>query len=276
MDAIGARIEYIKDQLGLSNRALGEHLGIKSDAVAKAIQRNRLKEFYVNILSEKLNVNKNWLLTGQGIWNNTEPNDIASVEAFFNDGEKTASEIKVNDSTSLDFYENKNGNQFIRLDTQSYMMLMPKATYEVQAGFLDNYQNIEFLADLEKHTIIVKKPYHGRYIAFTVTGASMDDNTSEAITHNSIVTTRELQRHLWKDKLRIKDFPYWVIFSTKNQYPIIKQITHHDVEKGIITLHSLNDSPEFSDFTLDLNTEVNALFNVIQVTRNVGKEGAYE
>ena len=79
---------------------------------------------------------------------------------------------------------------------------------------------------------------------------------------------RELQRKDWTSKLRINDFPYWVIATTESNYPLLKQITHHNVEKGIITCHSLNDGPEYQDFDLHLNN-VTALFYVIDVNRTI-------
>lgn len=48
----------------------------------------------------------------------------------------------------------------------------------------------------------------------------------------------------------------------KNDGITIKQITEHDVEKGVIHCHPLN--PIFDDFEVDLN-EVAELYNVIKI-----------
>ncbi len=173
-----------------------------------------------------------------------------------------------------DDFENKNGNKFIELPNGQYYMLMPLAEFKIQAGFLSNYQDTEFLMDLSQHGILVDKPVQGRYVAFRVNGDSMDDGTSEAITRNSIVSTRELQRHLWNSKLRYRDFPYWVIYTTQSKQPLLKEIIEHNVDEGTITCHSLNDSPEFEDFTLNMN-DIQALFYVIDVNRTVSKKSFY-
>lgn len=171
-------------------------------------------------------------------------------------------------------FENNNGNRFVELPGGKYYMLMPLANFKIQAGFLDHYQDVDFLMDMEQHGMWVDKPVQGRYVAFTVSGDSMDDGTINAIPRNSIVSTRELQRHHWKDKLRYRDFPYWVIYTKQNKMPLLKEIVDHDVTNGTIQCHSLNDSPEFEDFTLPLN-DIQAMFYVIDVTKNVSKKLTY-
>jgi len=170
--------------------------------------------------------------------------------------------------------ENKNANSFIPLPSGQFLMVMPLAEFNIQAGLLDIYQDIEYLQKMAQHSIIVNKPAKGRYIAFRVKGDSMDDGTSRAIVQDSIVTTRELQKQHWTSSLRKHDFPYWVIYTTQARYPLLKEIVKHDVNKGIITCHSLNDAPEYSDFDLHLD-DVQALFYVVDVHRQLSKLQTY-
>ncbi len=153
-------------------------------------------------------------------------------------------------------------------------MLMPLAEFNIQAGLLSSYQDADFLMDLSQHGILVDKPLQGRYVAFRVNGDSMDDGSNNAITRNSIVSTRELLRHHWTDKLRYRDFPYWVIYTTQSKMPLLKEIIEHNTEEGYIVCHSLNDSPEFTDFKLHIN-DIQALFYVIDVSRSVSKKISY-
>lgn len=171
-------------------------------------------------------------------------------------------------------FENKNGNKFIELPNGQFYMLMPLADFNIQAGFLSNYQDADFLMDLSQHGILVDKPVQGRYVAFKVNGDSMDDGSSNAISRNSIVSTRELQRHLWNSKLRYRDFPFWVIYTTQSKMPLLKEIIEHNTEEGYIVCHSLNDSPEFTDFKLSID-DVQALFYVIDVNRTVSRKMIY-
>lgn len=185
------------------------------------------------------------------------------------------SEISVLEPHEHYVVENKNSNQFVHLENGQYLMIVPLAEYNIQAGFLDHYQDIEYLNGLGKHSIIVDKPVQGRYIAFRVEGHSMDSGRSDqSILKDSIVTTRELQRQHWTSRIRFNDFPYWVIYTSQSRYPLLKEIIAHDVEKGVITCHSLNEAPEFTDFDLSLN-DVNALFYVVDVHRSLSRKITY-
>jgi len=208
-------------------------------------------------------VSRVWLLTGEGHMITSEKELRSEVE-----------EINVVEPYVMDVHENKNANKFIKLPNGQYLMTMPLAEYNIQAGFLDHFQDLDYLADMAQHSIIVDKPVQGRYIAFRVKGDSMDDGTSEAIVQNSIVSCRELQMHHWTSKLRAKDFPYWVIYTTESRYPLLKQIINHDIDNGKILCHSLNMAPEYSDFELNLN-DVQALFYVVDVSRTISKKLIY-
>lgn len=167
--------------------------------------------------------------------------------------------------------ENKNGNSFTQLPNGQLLMSMPLIEVEAQAGFLDNYSNVDYLNETVQHSIIVDKEFRGRYVAFRVKGDSMDDDSKNAIANNYIVATRELSRDHWMSKIRYNDFPYWVVYTSESKYPLLKEIVNHDVENGNITFHSLNDSPEYCDFTLNID-HINALFYVIDVNRNINNK----
>lgn len=173
-----------------------------------------------------------------------------------------------------DDFENNNGNRFIELPNGQFFMTMPLADFNIQAGFLDHYQDAEFLMDMQQHGMWVDKPVKGRYVAFRVSGDSMDDGSINSIPRNSVVATRELQRQHWITKIRFRDFPYWVIYNKHSKMPLIKEMVHHDPDTGNITFHSLNDSPEFEDFVLNVD-DIQALFYVIDVNRGVSKKLTY-
>lgn len=203
---------------------------------------------------------------------------IEELRNFLNGNKKvvdnSTEELKVNEPHSYDYYENKHDNKFVALPNGQYYMLMPLAEVSVQAGLLDNFKDVDYLADLPQHGIIVDKPAQGRYVAFRVSGDSMEDGTDGSIKYNSIVSTRELQRHLWASKLRFKDFPFWVIYTTQSKMPLLKQIVEHNTEDGYIVCHSLNDSPQYSDFKLEIN-DIQALFYVIDYNVGLSKKLTY-
>lgn len=170
--------------------------------------------------------------------------------------------------------ENKHGNKFALLPNGEYLMSMPCVEVEAQAGLLDNYSDVEYLSEMNQYAMIVEKVHKGRYVAFKVEGDSMDDGTINSIPKGCKIATRELNREHWSNKLHIKEYPYWVIYTTRNSKPLVKKIISHDVEKGEILCHSLNDSPQYSDFPLCMN-EITALFYVIDVNRRISNKDYY-
>lgn len=242
----GSQIRERREKLGLTQKELADMIGSSRETVINYEKGRPIPKSKLDILHRVLE-----------------------------EGSAYAKPIKGQEVVKIgDNFENKNGNQFIELPNGQFYMLMPLAEFKIQAGFLSNYQDAEFLMDLSQHGILVDKPVQGRYVAFRVNGDSMDDGSSNAITRNSIVSTRELQRHLWESKLRFKDFPYWVIYTTQSKLPLLKEITDHNVAEGYIVCHSLNDSPEFSDFKLSMN-DIQALFYVIDVSKTVSRKMIY-
>lgn len=241
-----AEIRERREKLGLTQKELADMIGSSRETVINYEKGRPIPKSKLDIL-----------------------NKVLGPDSVYAKPIKGQEVVKVGDN-----FENKNGNQFIELPNGQFYMLMPLAEFKIQAGFLSNYQDVDFLMDLSQHGILVDKPVQGRYVAFRVNGDSMDDGSSNAITRNSIVSTRELQRHLWEGKLRFKDFPYWVIYTTQSKLPLLKEITEHNVAEGYIVCHSLNDSPEFSDFKLSMN-DVQALFYVIDVNKTVSRKLIY-
>ena len=259
--SIGKRLQECLNKNGLTAYELSNNTGISKATLSRILNTDSKPNIKnTKILSEYFQVSRKWLLTG----------DIEN----WREVEKDTDNFTVGDAFELEYIENNNANSFINLENGQYLMTMPLAEYDIQAGLLDIYQDIEQLKGLGKHSIIVDKPAKGRYIAFRVKGDSMDNGKTNGITEKSIVTSRELQRHLWKDKIRFKDFPIWVIYTTQSRMPLLKQIISHDVESGTIKCHSLNDGPEYTDFELSLN-DIQALFYVIDVNRPISKYDEY-
>lgn len=242
----GHEIKQMREQLGLTQKELGDLIGASRETIINYEKGKPIPKSKSEILNKVL-----------------VPGSVYSKSI-------TGAEVV----KTPENFENKNGNSFIELPNGQFYMLMPLAEFKIQAGFLSYYQDAEFLMDLSQHGILVDKPVQGRYVAFRVAGDSMDDNSGNAIAQNSVVSTRELQRQHWTSKLRFKDFPYWVIYTTQSKMPLLKEIIDHNTEEGYIVCHSLNQSPEFSDFRLSLN-DVQALFYVIDVSKTVSRKMIY-
>ena len=157
------------------------------------------------------------------------------------------------------FFENEQKND-IKPASNVEFLNIPFLPIHAQAGYGRGYGDQEYIESLPTYPVIADKNYKGKYRVFEVEGDSMDDGTRNAIFNGDKVLCREVKRDLWTSKLHYKDW-YFVI-CMKNDGITIKQITEHDVEKGVIHCHPLN--PIFDDFEVDLN-EVAELYNVIKI-----------
>ena len=197
------------------------------------------------ILNAAPDLNRTWLETGEG--------------PMLNDSDVTPIELPDNASAE-EFTVTSNGTRFLkRHDGQ---LLMEVATVPIAAlgSPEDEYATInENYAD-ERLLVEVDGVHHGKYFAFHVEGDSMDDGTRRSFEAGDTVIVRELPRDEWSPRLHYRQWPFWVVCWGNNVR--IKQIIAQDGDT--ITLHSLNPSPEYCDFTLTLSN-VARLFNVVQV-----------
>ena len=190
-------------------------------------------------------LNKVWLLTGEGEML------VKSVEAT----PMRRSEMK-------EYTTTKNGTRFYEREDGQIVMKIPIVPIAALGSPEDEFA--ELIADTDGNedtvTLVVDGVHHGRYVAFRIEGDSMDDGTRESFARKDIVAVRELARDKWLPKLHYGKWPFWVVVFGNNVR--IKQIVDQD-DTGNITFHSLNPSPEYTDFTLGID-EIRRLFNVVK------------
>lgn len=105
-----------------------------------------------------------------------------------------------------------------------------------------------------------EKRTDGNYVCFSVIGDSMDYPGKLAICEGDIVLGRELQQHHWRNKLHFNRALFIII--TRERGAMVKQVVSHDVDRGVITLHSFNE--EYPDLVISLD-EVVKIFYVKEV-----------
>lgn len=155
----------------------------------------------------------------------------------------------------------KSGMQFIPNRDGSYLMLTPHVTEYAYGGYLKGFSDEKYISELPPFPVRETQVRNGVYRSFTVVGDSMDNGLKGSVSDGDIVTGRLIQRHLWQDKLHIKYNKFFVIHHTGGL--LVKSIIDHDVEKGTITIHSLNPDKEmYPDEVLNLD-DVKELYNVI-------------
>lgn len=188
--------------------------------------------------------NKVWVLTGVG-----------------NPIQESLKEVPIKDETGEFYTENHNSVKFFDLGDK-YRMVVKLVPFAAYGRFANECNTLEPEKESwENESFETDKIVHGRYFAFEVRGESMDDGTRNSFEEGDKVLVRELDRVHWKTGLRFDDHPFWVVVFDSSV--LIKQIVEQDLEKGTITFHSLNTSPEYSDFTLEMD-KIRALYYVLQ------------
>ena len=231
-------IRFVKYK-GLSQKRFEEAVGLSNgyiNNISKGIGAEKLQR----ILSVFPDLNQVWLLTGEGEMLNT---DVTPVRK---------SELK-------EFTETKAGLKFYEREDGQLIMKVPVVPIAALGSPEDEFAEIIKEHEGDTVSIVVDAVHHGSYIAFRVDGDSMDDGTRKSFERGDVVVVRELDRDKWLPKLHIRDWPFWVIVF--GNCVRIKEIISQD--ETSITCHSLNPSPEYTDFTLHLD-DVSRLFNVIQ------------
>ena len=131
------------------------------------------------------------------------------------------------------------------------------------AGYLAGYNDEHYLNTLPDYPWMVDKEYKGTYLTFQVKGDSMDDGTIDSYKEGDMLLCREIPRDLWQQsKLHIKKWDFVIVHKTEGI--LIKRITAHNVAKGIITIHSINDFYDDKEVKLQ---DVAQIFNVVQSLR---------
>lgn len=238
MSDIYERIILEKSRRKLSNTRLGKVVGKSGDAFRMALKRKSLSDLEVKELEKFFDYEQN----------------VVALEHSIKE-----KELVLNDPKEI--FQTKAGSTYEELADGKYLLTVPMVPVKAQARYVSEYGDAEYISELTKVSFIVDRVGNGRYQAFEIKNDSMNDGTIASIPDGAIVLGRELGRHHWRDKLKINGYPYWIIVHKDTV--LCKEIISHDVERGIITCHSLNNSPEYQDFEIKLD-DCRQLFNIIK------------
>ena len=171
-------------------------------------------------------------------------------------------DASVENNEVLEEYINKHGNRFTRVDGE-IIIEVPLLNHEAYARYLDDTIEARIYESDKLVSFAVEKFDTAFHLAFKVYGDSMNDGRLTDTPDKAIVLGREVDKSLWFDGgLKIDKYGYgWVILTGRNI--LFKDIVSFDKSKGLITCHSRNPSPEYSDFELSLN-EVHQIFKVLK------------
>jgi SOS-response transcriptional repressor LexA len=141
--------------------------------------------------------------------------------------------------------------------------MIPLVSKHAHAGYLAGYADPEYLEDMPLVPMYSTKEHRGHYVAFEVTGDSMDDGSKQAILDGDVVICREVGRQHWVNKLHIHQYQFVIVH--REQGITVKTISDHNTATGSLLLTPLNSF--YDPYTVMLD-DVAQLFNIVQVIRS--------
>ncbi|HEX8575801.1 MAG TPA: LexA family transcriptional regulator [Flavobacterium sp.] len=177
-------------------------------------------------------------------------------------------ELEVPDGVSLEsmLIDNSKINKEVEAIRVNYnimnVMYVPLVNQFAYGGYLSGFGDPEFIEELPKIPFAADQEHKGKYICFEAKGDSMDDGTDEAIKERDILLCRDVNKEYWKSKLHINKWDFVIVH--KERGIVIKRIIKHDVENGILTLHSLNDF--YEDYEVNIN-DIEQILNIVDIQR---------
>lgn len=142
------------------------------------------------------------------------------------------------------------------------IMNVPLVNQYAQAGYLNGFADEKYTESLPTIPFTDDIEYQGEYMCFEVKGDSMDNGSYESYLEGDILLCRNICKDFWMSKLHYKKWDFVIIH--KERGILVKRMINHDVEKGIITLHPLNNY--YNDLEVNLK-DVAKLFTIISTRR---------
>ncbi|CAN1575842.1 Cro/C1-type helix-turn-helix domain [Spirosomataceae bacterium] len=156
------------------------------------------------------------------------------------------------------YYVNKNGQFFEKTNEQLFITvpIVPFTAFEQYLNLSES--NVSEFEEFDKMNFPVDNVGKGNYVAFKVSGDSMNGGGINDVPDGSIVLAREIAVDLLKDTLKKAKHGFVILTNTNI---MVKDIIEQG--EGEITCHSRNESPEFSDFILKLS-DVRKIFHIVK------------
>lgn len=245
MGTMSDRLKRLLDLKGISVYKLCKDTGLNNATIGNIINKNtKPHDTTAQKICDYFDVDIDWFYTGRGHMKSTPKRDIAVLNLV------------------EDELEEHGNNKFIPIDNGQKIMLVPFVDQPAQAGFISGFDDAYFIEHLPYHPILVDSYHKGDYFAFKVVGDSMNDGTNNSIEERSIVTGRVIDKSLWGSKFHIHKFKNYIIVHQGGI--LVKEIVDQDVEKGTITIHSLNSL--YKDEVINLD-ECLMILNIVDINK---------
>lgn len=242
LKALKKIVDEVKKERNLNQKELALEMGISPSVLSETLngKRGRRPKKILSLLHDKL-----------GVEIPNEEKEISDVHPVDDFKEQEA----------IPYTENSNGIKFYEREDGQILLEAPLVPFNALGSPDDEFAPMtkdEDKSDVELFE--VDSIHHGDYVSFEVDGDSMDDGTYDGFRRGDKVLVRKLSRDLWLPRLHFNKWPFWVVVF--GNCVRLKQIVAQDEKTGTITLHSLNPSPEYTDFTLNLD-DIHLLYNVV-------------
>ncbi len=170
---------------------------------------------------------------------------------------------KLNVPVTLFFSQPKEERNEAELLTNMHCVEVPIVPAYAYASYLHGYDDTEYIDSLPTMPVIIDRKYDiNGFLIFEVKGDSMNDGTNRALLDGDKILVRELSNDYCQNKIKIDESFFVIIHRTDGI--VVKQIVDHKVNEGIIRCHSINPSPKYHDFDVDLR-EVTRMFKVAAI-----------
>lgn len=150
---------------------------------------------------------------------------------------------------NIDWIKTGNGNMLVNelnSDMGGNMSFIPLVPQRAYAGYLCGYADDVYVSALP--TIPIVKEGKDKYVAFEVSGNSMDDGSSRAYQDGDIVICKECPDYMIKNNNIHYEGKEFIVVHREGI--LLKQITDLNLQDGRIKLHSFN--PTYRDLELNL------------------------
>ena len=240
----------IAERRASSQRELAGLLGYNPSALSQIVNgKVPLSDKFVGKLTRfEPRINGEWVKSGKGTML-LYPDSYEEVVAD-------------NDDEEMEFcMENKYGAKFYKKGKRLFMTVR-HVPYAAFGQFVNDSDRLDPYDDeWGEETYEVDRLARGNYLSFEVQGDSMDTGARSSFEAGDKVLVRELERTFWRDHIRFETHPYWVVVFGSSV--LLKQMIGQDMERGLLTFHSLNPSPEYADFSI-CEDDIRGLYYVIR------------
>ena len=240
-EQLADRIQEIIARKGTTANALSKEIGYAQTTLSKVLLGKRPAPSNLKLkISEILGINYEWLEYGTG----NMYADAKEIQPQQSNDDNVLCSCDGNKS----YYKRNDG--FYNIEVYH----IPPKDYKSFA----NSASSQLITSTIKETYTMTELLKGSFISLEITNDSMDNGTRQSF---------ELGDHVLCQEYTMKDFeqipylehPYWAIIAKGTI--MIKQIIADN--ETSITFHSLNDSPEYSDFTLQ-KSDISKLYFIIK------------